>query len=105
MMRKNVKRAVLSANGGMSSRTMYRSRTRNLTALLYHSDVHRLSQLLAVALVLAALAGLGDAAFGASGVPDRLDPVRELAPVWQGPVQTGAQPTGAADPAIYAVPR
>src|SRR5712691_7144535 len=64
MMRKNVKRAVPSASGGMSSRTMYRSRTRNLTALLYHSDVHRLSQLLTVALVLAALAGLGDAAFG-----------------------------------------
>src|SRR2546425_10052076 len=89
MMRKNVKRAVLSANGGMSSRTMYRSRTRNLTALLYHSDVHRLSQLLAVALVLAALAGLGDAAFGASGVPDRLDRFRELPLVWQGRVHTG----------------
>src|SRR6266705_1032006 len=93
MMRKNVKRAVLSANGGMSSRTMYRSRTRNLTALLYHSDVHRLSQLLAVALVLAALAGLGDAAFGASGVPDRLDRFRALALIWQGRVQTGAELT------------
>src|SRR2546426_8657228 len=98
MMRKNVKRAVLSANGGMSSRTMYRSRTRNLTALLYHSDVHRLSQLLAVALVLAALAGLGDAAFGASGVPDRLDPFRELALVWQGRGPTGAEPTARAQP-------
>src|SRR2546427_10370833 len=96
MMRKNVKRAVLSANGGMSSRTMYRSRTRNLTALLYHSDVHRLSQLLAVALVLAALAGLGDAAFGASGVPDRLDRFRGLALIWQGRVQTGpGLPAGA----------
>src|SRR3989442_5556729 len=94
MMRKNVKRAVLSANGGMSSRTMYRSRTRNLTALLYHSDVHRLSQLLAVALVLAALAGLGDAAFGAPGVPDRLDRVRELALAPHGPGQTGPQLPG-----------
>src|SRR2546425_8603842 len=103
MMRKNVKRAVLSANGGMSSRTMYRSRTRNLTALLYHSDVHRLSQLLAVALVLAALAGLGDAAFGASGVPDRLDRVRELALVWQGRVQTGAQLTADAHREMYAL--
>src|SRR2546422_11327178 len=99
MMRKNVKRAVLSANGGMSSRTMYRSRTRNLTALLYHSDVHRLSQLLAVALVLAALAGLGDAAFGASGVPDRLHPVPELAPLPHGRVPTGAPPSGLAYPA------
>src|SRR2546428_9241351 len=98
-MRKNVKRAVLSANGGMSSRTMYRSRTRNLTALLYHSDVHRLSQLLAVALVLAALAGLGDAAFGASGVPDRLDRVPQVPPIWPGRAPTGAE--GAA----HALPR
>src|SRR5438876_7277437 len=103
MMRKNVKRAVLSANGGMSSRTMYRSRTRNLTALLYHSDVHRLSQLLAVALVLAALAGLGDAAFGASGVPDRLDRFRELALVWQGRVQTGAELTADGYREMYAL--
>src|SRR2546428_3971640 len=102
MMRKNVKRAVPSASGGMSSRTMYRSRTRNLTALLYHSDVHRLSQLLAVALVLAALAGLGDAAFGASGVPDRLDRVRELALIWQGHGQTGAELTAHAYPEMYA---
>src|SRR3989442_4882535 len=104
MMRKNVKRAVLSANGGMSSRTMYRSRTRNLTALLYHSDVHRLSQLLAVALVLAALAGLGDAAFGASGVPDRLDPVREVALLLPGRVPTGAHGAGRGLPAQYALP-
>src|SRR5436853_250107 len=103
MMRKNVKRAVPSANGGMSSRTMYRSRTRNLTALLYHSDVHRLSQLLAVALVLAALAGLGDAVFGASGVPDRLDRFRELALTWQGRVQTGAELTADAYREMYAL--
>src|SRR5437867_4635907 len=103
MMRKNVKRAVLSASGGMSSRTMYRSRTRNLTALLYHSDVHRLSQLLAVALVLAALAGLDDAAFGASGVPDRLDKFRELALIWQGRVQTGAELTADAYREMYAL--
>src|SRR2546430_16014495 len=102
MMRKNVKRAVLSANGGMSSRTMYRSRTRNLTALLYHSDVHRLSQLLAVALVLAALAGLGDAAFGASGVPDRLHPVPELALVLQGRLPPGAQLAARAPPRVVA---
>src|SRR5437899_3337669 len=103
MMRKNVKRAVPSASGGMSSRTMYRSRTRNLTALLYHSDVHRLSQLLTVALVLAALAGLGDAVFGASGVPDRLDRFRELALVWQGRVQTGAELTADAYREMYAL--
>src|SRR5438128_715233 len=103
MMRKNVKRAVPSASGGMSSRTMYRSRTRNLTALLYHSDVHRLSQLLAVALVLAALAGLGDAVFGASGVPDRLDKFRELALIWQGRVETGAELTADAYREMYAL--
>ena len=82
---------------------MYRSRTRNLTALLYHSDVHRLSQLLTVALVLAALAGLGDAVFGASGVPDRLDRFRELALVWQGRVQTGAELTADAYREMYAL--
>ncbi len=82
---------------------MYRSRTRNLTALLYHSDVHRLSQLLAVALVLAALAGLGDAVFGASGVPDRLDRFRELALIWQGRVQTGAELTADAYREMYAL--
>src|SRR3989442_13292525 len=103
MMRKNVKRAVLSANGGMSSRTMYRSRTRTLTALLYHSDVHRLSQLLAVALVLEAVAGIGDAALGASGVPDRLDRFRELALIWQGRVQTGAELTADAYREMYAL--
>src|SRR5947199_35684 len=103
MMRKNVKRAVPSASGGMSSRTMYRSRTRNLTALLYHSDVHRLSQLLAVALVLAALAGLGDAVLGASGVPDRLDRFRELALIWRGRVQTGAELTADAYREMYAL--
>src|SRR3989441_11233671 len=103
MMRRNVKRVVPSANGGMSSRTMYRSRTRNLTALLYHSDVHRLSRLLTVALVLAALAGLGDAAFGASGVPDRLDRFRELALIWQGRVQTGAELTADAYREMYAL--
>src|SRR5207249_83589 len=65
MMRKNVKRAPPKAKGGMSSLTMYRSRTSDLTALLYHSHVDRPSrELLTVALVLAALAGLGVAAVG-----------------------------------------
>src|SRR5204862_44031 len=55
MMRKNVKRAPPSAKGGMSSCTMYRSRTSDLTALLYHSPVYRPSQpLLTVALAPAA---------------------------------------------------
>src|SRR5437899_2028055 len=55
MMRKNVKRAPPKAKGGMSSLTMYRSRTSDLTALLYHSHVDRPSrELLTVALVLAA---------------------------------------------------
>src|SRR5207249_10008972 len=80
MMRKNVKRAPPSAKGGMSPCTMYRSRTSDLTALLYHSPVYRPSQpLLTVALALAALAGLGAAAVGAAGVHAPLGRLRELA--------------------------
>src|SRR5256885_15890288 len=81
MMRKNVKRAPPSTKGGINSCTMYRSRTSDLTALLYHSPVYRPSQpLLTIALALAALAGLGGAAVGAAGVPDRLDPVPRAPP-------------------------
>src|SRR5207244_1239545 len=80
-----------------------RKRRSALTPRLYHSAVHRRSQLLAVALVLAALAGLGDAVFGASGVPDRLDRFRELALIWQGRVQTGAELTADAYREMYAL--
>src|SRR2546428_1188897 len=68
MMRKNVKRAPPKAKGGMSSLTMHRSRTSDLTALLYHSHVDRPSrQLLTDAVVPAALAGLrGEAALHAT---------------------------------------
>src|SRR2546427_9966690 len=102
MMRKNVKRAPPKAKGGMSSRTMYRSRTSDLTALLYHSHVDRPSrELLTVALVLAALAGLGGAAVGAAGVPDRLDRFRELALARQARAQTGGGRPADAYPEMY----
>src|SRR6059036_2849940 len=104
MMRKNVKRAPPSAKGGMSSCTMYRSRTSDLTALLYHSPVYRPSQpLLTVALALAALAGLGGAAVGAAGVPDRLDRFRELALARQARAQTSGELTADAFREMYAL--
>src|SRR5438128_9923365 len=104
MMRKNVKSAPPKAKGGMSSRTMYRSRTSDLTALLYHSHVDRPSrELLTVALVLAALAGLGGAAVGAAGVPDRLDRFRELAVARQARAQPGGEPTAGAHREMYAM--
>src|SRR2546422_8480004 len=97
MMRKNVKRAPPKAKGGMSSLTMYRSRTSDLTALLYHSHVDRPSrELLTVALVLAALAGLGGAAVGAAGVPDPPHPLREPAgpvPAARGRESPSSKPT------------
>jgi len=83
---------------------MYRSRTSDLTALLYHSHVDRPSrELRTVALVLAALAGLGGAAVGAAGVPDRLDRFRELALARQARAQTGGELTADAYREMYAL--
>ena len=71
---------------------MYRSRTSNLTALLYHSGVYRPSEHLLMAVrILLLLAGVGDAALGASGVPDRLDRFRELALTRQSRAETGGE--------------
>src|SRR2546429_5955947 len=105
MMRKNVKRAPPSTKGGINSCTMYRSRTSDLTALLYHSPVYRPSQpLLTIALALAALAGLGGAAVGAAGVPDRLDPVREVPLPPQAPAPTSGELTAHPPPEVYQLP-
>src|SRR3989442_199872 len=104
MMRKNVKRAPPKAKGGMSSITVYGSRTSVRTARLTHSQVDRPSgELLTVALVLAALAGLGGAAVGAAGVPDRLDRFRELALARQARAQTGGELTADAYREMYAL--
>ena len=83
---------------------MYRSRTSNLTALLYHSGVYRPSEHLLMAVrILVLLAGVGDAALGASGVPDRLDRFRELALTRQSRAETGAEPTADAYREMYAL--
>jgi hypothetical protein len=66
--------------------------------------VHRPSQhLLTVAFVLAGLTGLGGAAVGGAGVPDRLDRFRELALGRQARVQTGGEPTADAYREMYAL--
>src|SRR2546429_9499000 len=103
MRRKNVKSAPPSTNGGMSSRTMYRSRTSNLTALLYHSGVYRPSEHLLMAVrIFVVLAGVGDAAPGASGVPDRHDRFQQLALTRQSRAATGDEPTADAHRRVYA---
>src|SRR2546428_104912 len=85
-----------TASTGRKSRSV-------LTPPALSAMISRAPGSLAVALVLAALAGLGDAAFGASGVPDRLDRFRELALIWQGRVQTGAELTADAYREMYAL--
>jgi hypothetical protein len=83
---------------------MYPSRTGNLTALLYHSGVYRPSEpLLTVVRILTVLAGLGGAAFGAAGVPDRLDRFRELALTRQTRAEAGAELTADAYREMYAL--
>src|SRR5207245_358561 len=71
---------------------------------LYHGHMDRPPrELLTVALVLAALAGLGGAAVGAAGVPDRLDRFRELALARQARAQTGGELTADAYREMYAL--
>ena len=53
--------------------------------------------------ILVLLAGVGDAALGASGVPDRLDRFRELALTRQSRAETGAEPTADAYREMYAL--
>src|SRR6266404_5254016 len=83
MTRKNVNSAQANANGEISSRAMYRSRTGNRTSLLYHRRVSRLTGGTTRKL-LAGLAMLGTAALladrlDAAGPVDRLDQFRTLA--------------------------
>src|SRR5574341_1247310 len=104
MRRKKVRRAPPRTNGAVSSRAMYRSRTSNLTALLYHSDVPRPSdRLVTIALVLVALGPFGGAASGASRVPDRLERFRELALTRQSRVPTGVDVVAEAYREMYAL--
>src|SRR4029453_9022593 len=82
--RKNVSSAQLNANGEVSSRTMYRSRTGNRTSLLYHRRVSRLTggmtrKLLAGLAMLGAAAALAPHTLDAAGPVDRLDQFRTLA--------------------------
>src|SRR4029453_7882011 len=83
MTRKKVNSAQANANGDISSREMYRSRTGNRTSLLYHMRVSRLTGVRTRKL-LAGLAMLGTAALStdrldAAGPVDRLDQFRTLA--------------------------
>jgi len=83
MTRKNVNNAQPNANGEISSRAMYRSRTGNRTSLLYHRRVGRLT-VGRIRKILAGLAMLGTAALvtdrpDAAGPVDRLDQFRTLA--------------------------
>src|SRR2546426_8018129 len=83
MTRKNVRSAHPNASGETSSRTIYRSRTRSRTGLLYHRRVSRLSRC-PTRTLLVGLAMLGAAALvterpDAAGPADRLDQFRQLA--------------------------
>src|SRR5881628_3659289 len=82
MTRKNVRSAQPNASGAASSRTMYRSRTRSRTGLLYHRRVSRLSGC-PTRTLLVGLAMLGAALVterpDAAGPVDRLDQFRQLA--------------------------
>src|SRR5713101_7341528 len=76
MTRKNVRSAQPNASGETSSRTMYRSRTRSRTGLLYHRRVSRLSGC-PTRTLLVGLAVLGAAAL-VTERPDAADPVDRL---------------------------
>src|SRR5712692_5137053 len=83
MRRKKVKSEPPKTNGETSSRARYRSRTGNLTRLLYHSRVRWPAGCgtwtRAVGALLLLAWALGPRALGAAGVPDRLARFRELA--------------------------
>src|SRR5881409_2554353 len=82
MTRKKVSSVHPNASGAASSRTMYRSRTRSRTGLLYHRRVSRLSGS-PTRTLLVGLAMLGAALVterpDAAGPVDRLDQFRQLA--------------------------
>src|SRR5438552_4540923 len=90
MTRKKVSSVHPNASGEASSRTMYRSRTRSRTGLLYHRRVSRLSGC-PTGRVVVGLAMLGAAALvterpDGADPGDRLGQVRQLARahVWLG---------------------